>query len=107
VSQKARELGLLEMQNLRRGLLDILASLLAVSLASQRFLSPLLFTRLEIERMSFNLFDDVFLLDLSLESPQGALQGFTVLDIDFRQLKSPPHRRAAHPSRASAALHPS
>ena len=35
--------------------------------------------------MAFDLFNDVFLLYLALESPQGVFQGFTVLESYFRQ----------------------
>jgi hypothetical protein len=66
-------------------LLDVLASLLAVALASQRLFGALLFARFQIERMPFDLFDDVLLLDFALEAAQRAFQSFTILDMDFCQ----------------------
>jgi hypothetical protein len=48
-------------------LLDFASSLLTVSFSSQGLLDPLLFTWFEIERMPFDLFDDVFLLHLSFK----------------------------------------
>ena len=71
-------------------LLDVLASLLAIPFASQRFFGALLFARLQIERVTFDLFDDVLLLDFALEAPQCAFERFAVLDMDFSQSKSPP-----------------
>ena len=41
--------------------------------------------------MALDLFDDVFRLHLALESPQGTLDGFTVLKANFCQ-DSPPHQ---------------
>ena len=48
-------------------LLDLSSSLFTVTFSSQGLLDPLLFTRLQVERMPFDLFDDVFLLHFSLE----------------------------------------
>jgi hypothetical protein len=44
--------------------------LLASPLPGQGSLDPFLFARLEIKGMSFYLLDDVFLLNLALETPQ-------------------------------------
>ena len=57
----------------RFALLDFPVSLLPVPLARERRLDPLLFTWLQVEGMPLDLFDDVLLLYLSLESPEGAL----------------------------------
>jgi hypothetical protein len=54
-------------------LLDFPAILLPVSLTSQRLLSPQLLTRLQVEGVSFDLLNDVLLLDLSLEAAKGVL----------------------------------
>jgi hypothetical protein len=55
------------------GLLNLPAILLPVSFASQRLLGPQLLSRLQVERVSFHLFDNVLLLDLTLEAPEGVL----------------------------------
>jgi hypothetical protein len=43
--------------------------------------------------MALDLFDDVFRLDLALESPQRTLDGLTVLYSNFCQDSSPPNQR--------------
>jgi hypothetical protein len=55
-----------------KNLLNILISLLPIALPRQRFLRPALLARLQIKRMSLNLFNDVFLLYFALETAQGA-----------------------------------
>ena len=60
-------------------LLDVFVAFLSVTLPGQRFFGALLFAGLQIKGVTLNLFDDVLLLDLALESPQGAFQGFTLL----------------------------
>ena len=60
-------------------LFDVFVTFLSVTLASQCFFGALLFAGLQVEGVTFDLFDDVLLLDLALESPQGAFQGFTLL----------------------------
>jgi len=37
--------------------------------------------------MSLDFLDDVLLLDLAFEKPQRAFQGFSILDVDFRQTR--------------------
>jgi hypothetical protein len=51
-------------------LLNFPAILLPVPFAGQRLLGPEFLTRFQVERMSLDLFNDVFLLDLSLEAPE-------------------------------------
>jgi hypothetical protein len=51
-------------------LLNFPAILLPVPFTGQRLLGPELLTRFQVERMSLDLFNDVFLLDLSLEAPK-------------------------------------
>jgi hypothetical protein len=67
--------------------------LLAQSLPRKRFLGPTLLAGLHVEAMLLDLLDDVFLLHLALEPPQGILQRFTLLDGDFSHcFLSPPNR---------------
>ena len=50
--------------------------------------------------MTLHLFDDVFLLNLSLEAAKGVLQSFALLKLDFSQLNTPPYlTRLTKPSR--------
>ena len=70
------------------GLLDLPAILLPVSFASQRLLGPQLLSRLQVKRVSFHLFNDVLLLDLTLEAPEGVLQSFALLKLYFSQTKN-------------------
>ena len=67
--------------------------LLAQSLPRKRFLCPALLARFHVEAVLLDFLDDVFLLHLALETPQGILQGFTLLDNDFSHfINSPPIR---------------
>jgi hypothetical protein len=52
-------------------LLNFPARFLPVPFSGQRLLGPPLLSRLQIERVAFDLFDDVLLLYLSLEAPKG------------------------------------
>ena len=61
------------------GLVLLLADLLAIALAGQCFFHAPLFARLEIEGMALDFLDDVFRLDLALETPQRILQRFAFL----------------------------
>jgi hypothetical protein len=54
-----------------RTLLYIPAWFLPVSFAGQRLLGPALLAWLQIEGVTFDLFDNVFLLNLSFEAAQG------------------------------------
>jgi hypothetical protein len=65
-------------------------TLFAVALARKSFLSPAFFTGLQIKRVTFDFFDDIFLLHFALKTPQCALKSLTVLYVDFCQIKSPP-----------------
>ncbi len=42
--------------------------------------------------MSLDLFNDVFLLHLAFEAPQCILEGFALLQSNFRQRTTPPNR---------------
>jgi len=69
-------------------LLNFPATFLPVSFAGKRLLCPELLARLQIERMPFDFFDDVFLLDFSLEAAKGVLQSFALLKLNFGQTKN-------------------
>jgi hypothetical protein len=68
----------------------LFASFLAAALARQCFLHSFFFARLEVEGVTLHFLDDVLLLDLSLETPQGVLQRFTFLNANFRQTANTP-----------------
>jgi hypothetical protein len=67
--------------------LNLPAILLPVSFAGQRLLGPELLARLQIEGMPFDLFDDVFLLNLPLEAAKGVFKRFALLKLNFCQTK--------------------
>jgi hypothetical protein len=54
-------------------LLDLPTTFLPVSLAGQRLLGPSLLARLQVKRVPFYLFDNVLLLDFTLEAAKGVL----------------------------------
>ena len=58
---------------------------LAAALARQSFLHPLLFTRLQVERVTFYFFDYVLGLYLPFEAAKSILEGFSLLKPNFRQ----------------------
>jgi hypothetical protein len=71
-------------------LLCFTPDLLTAPLPSKRLLSPTLVTRFEIEGMLFDIFDDVFLLYLSLEAAECTFDRLAFLDLDFSHaLKHP------------------
>src|SRR5688572_4654504 len=74
-------------------LLRLAANLLAVPLARERLLRASLVTRLQIEAVLLDVLDDVFLLDLALEAPQGVLDRFALLHLDLGQNVTPPDYR--------------
>ena len=74
------------------GLFGFAPGLFAIAFPRQSLLYAVLFPGLQIEGVLLDLFNDVFLLHLPLESPQGVFQGFTLLKANFRQLTSPPIR---------------
>ena len=67
--------------------LDIASAFFAVALAREGFFRALLLARLQVEGMSFDFLDDVFLLDFALETAQRAFQGFSILDMNFSQTR--------------------
>jgi hypothetical protein len=69
--------------------LKISASFLAIALSRQRFLNALLLARLQIKRVPLDLFNDVFLEDLALETLECALQALAFVNLNFSQRNSP------------------
>lgn len=83
-------------------LLNFPAIFLPVPFAGQRLLGPELFTRLQIERVSFDLFDNVLLLDLTFEAAKSIFKSFTLLKLYFSQMKyTSPLDRDFHAGRIS------
>ena len=79
------------------GLFDVGTTLLAVPFSCESFFGPALLTRLQVERMSLDFLDDVFLLDLSLKTTQRAFERLAVLQHNFSQTNSPPSGYGKHP----------
>lgn len=63
----------------------IAGALFARALACQRGLYPLLLARLQIERVTFDVFNDVLLQDLALKALERALQAFAIVELNFSQ----------------------
>ena len=72
-------------------LLRFPVAFLAVALARQRRFGATLFAWLEIVGVALDLFDDVFSLDLALESAESTLESLALLHVYFSQFESPPH----------------
>ena len=53
--------------------------------SSQRLFDALLLARFQVEGVFLDFLDDVFLLDLSLETAQSIFDRFTILNSNFRQ----------------------
>src|SRR5215510_11132459 len=66
-------------------LFRLAADLLAVPLAGKSLLGAALVTGFEVEAMFLDVLDDVFLLHLPLEAPEGVLYRFALLDLDLGQ----------------------
>ena len=73
-----------------RLLVLLFTSLFAAALARQRFLYALLLARLEVKGVTLDLLDDVLLLDLALETPQGVLKRLALLNANFCQTGNTP-----------------
>ena len=71
-------------------LFDVLVTLFAVALASQRFLYATLFAGLQVIGVTLYLFDNVLLLDLPLEPAQRAFKRLAILDDYFGQVNFTP-----------------
>jgi hypothetical protein len=72
-------------------LILLFAHLLAGTLASQRRFDALFFSRFQVEGVALDLFNNVFLLHLALETPQSVFEGFPLLQPNFRQTDTPPN----------------
>jgi hypothetical protein len=72
-------------------LILLLTDLLAIALAGKRFFHALLFTRLQIKRVTLDFLDNVFRLHLALEAPQCVLKGFAFLYSNLCQENTPPN----------------
>ena len=57
----------------------VLANPFSGTLSRQSLLHPALLSRLQVKGVALHVFDDLFRLHLALESPQGTLDGLTVL----------------------------
>src|SRR5262245_14008598 len=57
--------------------------------SGQGLLDTFLFAWFQVERVFLDFFDDVFLLNLAFESPQGIFNGFSVLNPYFCQSVHP------------------
>ena len=68
----------------------VLSGLLAGSFSSQGLLDPALFAWLQVKGMSFDFFDDVFLLDLALETAESVLERLSFLKSHFSQTTNTP-----------------
>ncbi len=79
------------MERLITVLVLFFARFLAGSLASQRGLHTLFLAGLQIERMSLYFFNNVFLLNLPLETAQCVLEGLALLKPYFCQTDTPPN----------------
>ena len=64
-------------------LIQIPALLLTAPLPGERLLRSTLVTRLQIERVLLDILDDIFLLNLTLETAEGALDRLAVLYFHF------------------------
>ena len=68
-------------------LILLLTDFLAIALASKRFFHTLLFTGLQIKRVTLDFLDNVFRLHLALKAPQCILKGFAFLYSNLCQEK--------------------
>ena len=72
-------------------LLLLFPSFFPAAFARQGFLHAPLLSRLQVEGVSLDLLDNVFLLHLALETSQCVLEGFTLLKPYFCQTYTPPN----------------
>jgi len=75
-----------------------LACFFSGAFTCQRSLYPFLLSGLQIEGVSLDLLDNVFLLHLALEPPQGILEGFSLLQANFSQNEYTPKLVRVGPS---------
>src|SRR5690606_17375211 len=68
------------------------ADLLTAPFPGQRLFDALLFSKFQLEGVILDFLDDVFLLNIPLETPQCILDGFTVLNANFGHYTHPQSR---------------
>jgi hypothetical protein len=68
-----------------------LTRLFACALAGQSCFYTFLFTRFQVKGVALYFFDDVFLLDFTLETAQSIFKRFTLLQPNFCQPYTPPN----------------
>jgi hypothetical protein len=61
--------------------------LFAVALAGEGFFGAAFFAWFQVERVPFDFFYDIFLLNLTLKTSQSAFERLAILKMDFCQLK--------------------
>lgn len=66
------------------------ATLLAIALTSESFLGTTLLAGLQVEGVTFDLLDDVFLLHFALETAKSAFERFAFLHNYFCQIRFTP-----------------
>ena len=64
-------------------------NLFPAPLPGKHLLNSFLFARFQVEGVLFNFLNNVFLLDLSFETPQSVFNRFAVLNPNFRQSLHP------------------
>ncbi len=69
-----------------------LTRLLTIPLAGQRLFDTLLLARLQVKRMTFDLFDNVFGLNLALEAAERVFEGLSLLNSNLCQCNTPLNR---------------
>ncbi len=69
----------------------LFANLFPSAFPSEGGLYAFLFTWLQVKRVALDLFNNVFLLNLALETAQRVLEGFTLLQSNFCQTNTPPN----------------
>ncbi len=69
----------------------LLANFLASTLASQRGFHALFLAGFQVKGVALYFFNNVFLLHFALETAQSVLEGFTLLQSNFRQTETPPN----------------
>ena len=69
----------------------LLANFLASAFTSQRSFYTFFLARFEVKGVALDLLDNVLLLHFALEAAQSVLEGFTLLQPNFRQTDTPPN----------------
>ncbi len=82
-TEKARQIVLGGLQKL----FNFAWALLAIALASEGFFRAAFFSRFQVERMPFDLFYDIFLLNFTFEASKSTFERLAILQMDFCQLR--------------------